>query len=318
MTSFLILGDLHLSDRAPSACTDSYTDDLFDMLAWIADYAQENNAVVIQAGDLFHVKQPSRNSHNLVQRTIEALRKFPREVFIVPGNHDLLNDRLDSIFETQPLGTVFRSGAAKMLDGWDISGNYPIYGVPWIQKLNDISVSEAYRDFRPSYYGYDHALAITHAPLYPPGQELKFEYYPASKYADAMNNQCSVYYGHVHEAHGVWTCNGVTFCNQGALSRGSLHEHNLKRKIAVTVWNDLNGQFRRVEVPHKPAKEVFRLEEKNELQEAKISLDQFLESVGKTTMSLTSIENVIEYIKNKEFDPQLEKIIEDLLREASS
>lgn len=652
MTNFLILGDIHLADRAPSSCFDTYTDDLFDMIYWLADYAKEHNAVMIQAGDLFHIKQPSRNSHNLVQRTIEALNEFPRSVLITPGNHDMCvsedtealtdqgwksvqeidgteafavldpvtremswkipnkifksyrdgnmfhfktstvdhlvtpehhlytryrssysniykykkvmakdspvyphwqavvaaddwkgispdsiiippsnngrveskeiptalaasffgwylsegsiepwrvtisqsrmknsdfykeisslvadmgyrplesdfyirignaalseflesnfgkgsynktipnwvknwgkpeleilmnsllngdghkqsdtnwvlttasdklvddiqeicvklgwranatsrrdfsvndgsgykgtarrvlitkrpytlfgipttipyrgvvwcpdlddgiwlsrrngkpvwtgnsNDRLESIFDTQPLGTVFRSGVAEMLDGW--SNEYPIYGVPWIQRLNDISVSSAYANWRAAgIKDYEPALAITHAPLYPPGQELKFEYYSAHKYADAMENKGSLYYGHVHEAHGVWTCNGVTFCNQGALSRGSLHEHNLKRKIAATMWNDLNGQFTRVEVPHKPATEVFRLQERDELKDTQISLEEFLSSVGSTRMSITSIESVLEYVKDKDLSPELTNIIETLLREAS-
>jgi DNA repair exonuclease SbcCD nuclease subunit len=46
---------------------------------------------------VFHIKTPTRNSHALVQRTGEVLTSAGLPVLIVPGNHDLSNDRLDSL-----------------------------------------------------------------------------------------------------------------------------------------------------------------------------------------------------------------------------
>src|SRR6266571_1779053 len=135
MTNFLLLGDLHLSDKARVSATESYTDDLFEILKYTVRLAEEYDAVVVQAGDLFHQKMPSRTSHALVQRTIELVNSYPNGFWAVPGNHDMTHDRLDSVMETQPLGVVVRAGA-RLFQGWksEIPG---VYGVPWLQRFTD-------------------------------------------------------------------------------------------------------------------------------------------------------------------------------------
>lgn len=308
---FLLLGDVHLADRPPGQCSDSYTDDLFDMLDYCARLSKEHDAVMIQAGDLFHLKHPSRNSHALVRRTIEALGKFQREVFIVPGNHDISHDRQESLI-SQPLGVVFTSGVATMLKGWDLEFGYPIYGVPWLQRFDDRMVSEALAGFREE-SGMPHNLVITHAPLYPPSQELSYEFYPSDKWAQAMGNQGSCYYGHVHEAHGVWKNAGVIFGNQGALSRGSIHEHNLKREISVTLWDSVNGAFTVVPIPHKPAEEVFKLSQVEVIREKQEQLNVFLESIGQASVEITSVESVLTMVKTMGLPEELLQTVQDLL-----
>jgi DNA repair exonuclease SbcCD nuclease subunit len=195
------------------------------------ELAKEHNAVAVWAGDIFHIKTPGRNSHKLVQSVIDVVKAYPNELYIVPGNHDLSHDRLDSI-SSQPLGVLFKAGAKK-LAGWHIEE--PIYGVPWLQRFNDENVDAVLEEFRFRHEYYPAiskdpkdftGLVVTHAPLYPPGKELPYEFYDTHKWATAMGNRGSVFYGHVHNPHGVYDVDGVTFCNNGALSRGSLDESN--------------------------------------------------------------------------------------------
>jgi len=71
VASYLLLGDLHLTDKAPSSCTDSYCDDLFDLLGQVNALVREHEAIaVVIAGDVFHNKAPSRTSHRVVRRFI--------------------------------------------------------------------------------------------------------------------------------------------------------------------------------------------------------------------------------------------------------
>jgi DNA repair exonuclease SbcCD nuclease subunit len=134
MSLYLLLSDLHLSDKPPSSCTDSYTDDLFGLLEQTAKIARRRKvAAVCWAGDVFHIKTPSRTSHELVNRTKDLIDAYPCPVFIVPGNHDIRHDRLDSI-DSQPLGALFRRHALR-LEGWagyDADTEYALYGVPWL------------------------------------------------------------------------------------------------------------------------------------------------------------------------------------------
>lgn len=322
MPDYLLVNDVHLSDRPPSSCTDTYLADLFDLLRGVGDIAAQRSAnAVIFAGDFYHHKTPGRTSHATVRATIDVLRDYPCPSYVVPGNHDMQHDRLDSIDTTQPLGVVIASGALRLLNGWmksshDLDGLDLIYGVPWLWRFDDQSVGDALEDWRHCDPEDAHGLVVTHAPLYPPGQELKYEYYHAAKWADAMDNWGTVHYGHVHEPHGIYVVDGVTFSNPGALSRGSLHEHNLIREIKIAVWNSDTGDIDHVVVPHKPAEEVFRLVQADEVKTAQLELDEFLASIGQTRIEITSVEAVMDHIRSLALGPELEKLVENLLTEA--
>jgi|SRR5215831_10206263 len=302
---FLLIPDVHLSDRPPSSCTESYTDDLFTLLAEAATFAVHCEAVIF-AGDVFHIKAPSRTSHKLVMRTIAALREFGIPVYVVPGNHDLAHDQIESLHISQPLGVIIASGAAQLLDGWMITPGgrslMPVYGVPWLQHWTDEAVSETLAGYREADIP---GLVVTHAPLYPPGQELKWEHYPTQKFADAMV-QGSCFYGHVHEPHGEFQVlnsagsAAVDFCNYGALSRGSLHEYNLERQVGVTIWDSETGNFDFVPLHAKPASEVFRLAEVREVKAAGGRLDEFLSGISTAQLEVVSTESVLEHLKSQD------------------
>lgn len=309
----LLVGDIHLSDRPPSSCTETYLEDLFVLLEHSVDKARELDVdAVVWAGDVFHHKQPSRTSHATVQRAIALIQTYGCPLFIVPGNHDMQHDRFDSLEETQPLGTLLKAGA-RLLRGWDPDG-LPIYGVPWSQRWEDEDVEKALSGFG----GRSDGLVIAHAPLYPPGLELTYEFYPVTDWADRQGNAGYCYYGHVHEAHGIYERNGVTFCNVGAITRGSLHESELKRAVKLALWDQESG-FREVDIPHRPADEVFRLMEKREIQDTQIRLDEFLASVGESSIEITSIETVVAQIKKElpHLPESVISLIEELLTQTS-
>jgi len=314
----LLLGDLHLSDKAPSGCTDSYTDDLFTLLAEAAMFAVHCDCVVI-AGDVFHLKAPIRTSHRLVLRTIEAFRAFGKPVYVVPGNHDIQHDRMDSLLAQQPLGVVVESGAARLLEGWCEFG---IYGVPWLQHWTDEAVSTALDEYRQG-FGADprQTLIVTHAPLYPEGQELKWEHYPARAFADAMGMAGNVFYGHVHEPHGTWGFydekSGVAFCNNGALSRGSLHEYNRERQVGVTIWDSETSKFEFVPLSARPASEALRLAEHTERKASERRLDEFLSGVAAVNLAAVSAGSVLEHLKSQDgWGPEEQALAEELLAAA--
>lgn len=310
MTNFLLLSDLHLADRPPVSCTESYIDDLFDLLKYSVKLAEEHNAITVWAGDVFHIKGSSRNSHGLVQQTIDIVKSYPRDLYIVPGNHDLANDRLDSI-STQPIGTLFKAGA-KLLIGWN-QNSLPLYGVPWLQRFNDLTVENAFKSYVNKSQAGAHHLVVTHAPLYPPGKELPYENFPATQWAAHMANRGSVFYGHVHDFHGVYEVDGVTFCNNGSLSRGALTESHRSREIVATMWSSINGQFSTFALPYRPASEVFKIEEIIASRNKRVELDDFLKSIGYNFVEMTSVESVMLHIKSLDLDSLLENKILELL-----
>src|SRR4051812_49721810 len=100
-----------------------------------------HDAAIILAGDVFHHKAPSRTSHGTVMRFIDWARDALVQVYVVPGNHDMQNDRVASLHESQPLGVVCASGVVDLLDGWidDGCADY-VYGVPWQMTFDKANV----------------------------------------------------------------------------------------------------------------------------------------------------------------------------------
>lgn len=319
MAKYQVVNDIHLSDRAPAMCTESYTDDLFNLLEQTVEVEKEENCQgTIWAGDIFHIKAPNRNSHALVQRTQDIAAKY-RNLWIVPGNHDMSADRLDSIMETQPLGVLFRSGA-KLLSGWEETGEHPIYGVPWLQRFTPETVEEAFSswDHEENVWNREQSLVITHAPLYPPGQELEWEHYPTqgdTGWSAAMGNRGYVVYGHVHDAHGIYKVGGVTYANPGALSRGSLTEASIKRRISTTIWDASSG-FTFHELNYRPADEIFRMADKEASVTKQLELDDFLARIGEARIEITTTGSVMEHVRSLNLGTRLEKLIQELLEGA--
>jgi DNA repair exonuclease SbcCD nuclease subunit len=312
---YLIVGDIHLSDRPPASCTESYLDDLFDLLGHTVSLESDLDCVgTIWAGDVFHSPTPSRTSHRTVQRVIEIVQSY-KQLWIVPGNHDLLHDRLESLLETQPLGILFRSGA-NLLEGPEFSGEHQIFGVPWIQNISPEAIKvrlQSLDEMSPE------RLVVAHAPFYPPSMELPYEFYPLDGpigFSKFLGGTGFCYYGHVHESHGIFSVGGVTYANHGAISRGSLTESDLTRVPSVTTWSMQEG-FIRHALPHKPASEVYRLVELTEAQEVQERLNTFVSSIGTATISVTSSQGLWSYIKSRELDPELQGVLKELLDNVS-
>lgn len=338
----LLLSDIHLSERPPSSCTDTYCDDLFSLLEQAREVGSRHSVrAMVWAGDTFHHKAPNRVSHRLVQRTAAFIATCRYPVFILAGNHDMSNDRHESIYESQPLGMLLRSGA-KELKGWgwdDYPSPLPVYGVPWLQGYGNWGawegdgpgpviehhLSKALADYRELVYehgmGRELPLVVAHAPLYPPGKELQYEYFPASRWAEAMGahrgGRHAVFYGHVHEPHGTYDVqpgeSRVLFCNNGALSRGSLHEYNLTRQVGVTIYDTLAGTFEFVPLDARPASEVFRLVEKERVTDLQGRLDEFLSSVGGASLEVVSVESVIAHIRSLGLSREVTSLASELL-----
>lgn len=320
----ILVGDIHLSDRPPSSCNEGYTDDILDMLSYIAKLEKALKAdAVVWAGDIFHHKQPSRTSHGTVLKLMKVAQEYDN-LWVVTGNHDISSDRLDSL-EKQPLGVLYAAGVLQELNGWHPT--LPIFGVPWQQHwLAPGTPEEAldyWREDAKAMEGGSNAnkLVVTHAPIYPPtvADNVLFELVPlagAGGLSEAMGNEGYLYYGHIHEPHHIFDVDGVTYANMGSISRGSLHEYNLARKIQVAFWTPEHG-FVPVDIPHKPASEVFKLAEAKEKKEEKMSLDSFLADVGNATLDISSTGTIIDHIRNMEVEEPVKKTAINLLEEAS-
>ena len=284
----LLIGDVHLSDTPPSARTDSYAQDILDKLSWIVDFAnsQEVDAIV-QLGDMFHIKTPSRTSHWLVQRTSDVLERSKAHVYVVPGNHDMRHDRLDSL-PSQPLGSLALSPNIDVVDR--ISWKHRFFAVPYTEDKEDFETALGVASSKAC------RLVVAHASIFPPGVHPPYPHWNAD---DLETYGIPLAYGHIHEPHGSYEVNGTWFCNNGAISRGSLHEETLNRDLAVTIFDDsMEGNpFIRIPIPYRPAEEVFKLDVRQEKQDKVARLDDFLQSVQGVSLTALSVEEVVNHVE---------------------
>lgn len=320
--SAILIGDVHLADGPPSSRTEDYTEDILAKVQWIVEEAARLKVdAIVQDGDLFHIKTPTRNSHRLVQRTGEILTSANIPVLITPGNHDISNDRIDSL-SRQPLGTLAKFPGIDLLMG--PHEEFPLFGIPylhdwgtelplWMSKYREWCTSKKIEDidFWP--------LMVTHAPIFPPGENPPYDFIASEDWAMMMENGDCVY-GHIHDVHGIYKPNPeypVTMVNNGAISRGSLHEATLKRKPQVTLWEGRMGKYTPIPVPHRPAEAVFRLKEKEDVDERNSRAEEFLREIGTTTLDGLSMEEVGHIARERGLSPRTLTLIEDLIQHVS-
>jgi hypothetical protein len=318
----LIVNDPHLSDRPPSIRTETYAEDILTKLRYTADIAEMGRVdAVVWSGDIFHIKAPTRTSHALVQQVADVIREYHRPVFIVPGNHDVQNDRLESL-DRQPLGVLFKAGAYPLVGEVSVkvrtdtfTVRQSIFGIPWLAdwKRDLPRYMELWRKSSAT-------LMVAHAPIVPPGVTKPYEVIDAADWAAMMQpHKGDVAYGHMHDADGAYeVVNDIlewqaVFCNYGAVSRGSLHESSMTRVPTVALYsteripdaelltldNPLEATFRPIVVPYRPADEVFRLADKAIADDKTDRLDEFLESIGRTTLDSVSVEGVIHDLRER-------------------
>lgn len=327
-----LIGDVHLADSPPSIRTETYRDDILAKLRFIAtDAAERDVDCVVGLGDMFHIKAPHRTSHRLVTLAAEALTAqkssgLPLPVLLVDGNHDVQNARsdLDSL-AGQPLGVLTQIKPISLLRGPMAAGDTLLFGIPWVEPLtkDDHAVmEEPMIDLEEAVLRYNHSeayptginrLAIaTHASIFPDHLTPPYEHIHASDYAALLPDSVkemdtTVAYGHIHDPHGVYEAGGVRFINNGAISRGSLHTETLKRKPVYTILETKTGETEVIDIPHKPAHEVFMLT-KHELTKDKAkepvvvdAAEEFLTTVasGTSGMGRFSVEHLLFTAKEK-------------------
>lgn len=291
-----------------------------DKLSQTVDIAKMHDVdLVIWAGDVFHIKAPSRTSHALVQQAADVIRSYGRPTLIVPGNHDVQHDRLESL-PLQPLGTLYKAGAIELVGDIKLttpSGVHRVFGIPWLYDWEK-DLPAYFDEWKKS----EAPLLVTHAPIVRPGNRPPFFVIDAKDWAEGMGRPGDVYWGHMHDPDGWFPLGDFSFCNQGAISRGSLHESTLRRKPAVTLYESNSAEqaetFMRAELSHLPADKVFRLDLKSIEDDRVEKLDAFLSSVEKTELEGLSVEQVVAHVETLEVSSRTKDLVKELLEDVMS
>lgn len=229
--------DVHLSDQTPVSRVDTWSDTVLGKLRDVGRIAEEVGAQgVLDGGDFFDLKSPSRTSHALVRRTMEVHRSYPCPVYANVGNHDCVYG--DYVFlPGQPLGVLFESGIFRRLydhheqvfirDGVTVR----VVGIPYHGPRYCMGRFEAIRRGKE-----DFLVVVAHV-LASPTADSMFDSEDVIKYSQLDDYPADLYlFGHWHKDQGiVRTPKGKVIVNIGSLTRGSLSQDDLSRIPSVAV-----------------------------------------------------------------------------------
>jgi len=327
------IGDLHLADKPPGSRVGNYRDQVLGKIEKSRHLAVARQvAAVLLTGDVFHLKTPTRNSHSLVRSLIEILQEFPCPVFVAPGNHDLSNDRLDSL-PRQPLGVVLESGALTLLtpEGHDVvleddEGN-PI-------KIRLAATSYNERDPLPECHKVkkgDNDYLITVGHFYSSPQGGHYFGHTCLSYREMSKTETDLWVmGHFHNDQGIQMVRDTYFINLGALSRGSLDEDNITRQVKIGYVElskpgvKVIPSLKSVRIPMLSAMDVFDLEKHEEIKEEKKRMDSFVQELESEFSRVSSEEGEegdtgpVELLQKMSLDIELQEEVMRRIREAEA
>lgn len=274
--------DVHLSDKSPASRKDDWTDSVFAKLDQVKAVASKVGAqAVLDGGDFFHIKSPSRNSHELVRRVADHHANYPCPVYCVPGNHDAVYGDYENLPQ-QPLGVLYSTGVFRRLydehevvfeqDGVKVR----VVGVPYHGKTYDF---ERFSSIKKG--DEDYLVCVAHVLASEKGGTM-FEGEDILRYRDLAPLDPDLFmFGHWHKDQGVAEIDGTTFVNIGSLTRGSLSQDNVDRHPAIALLSfsteGLKVQVVRLRV--KPAEEVFDMDARVREEARTMTVDAFVESV---------------------------------------
>lgn len=285
--------DVHMADVAPQSRTDDWATTILGKLTQVGQIAQSVHAhAVLDGGDFFHFKSPSRNSHELISKVAQVHSKYPCPVYGNIGNHDLKYGSLEFLPES-PLAVLYESGVFKRLyddheavfevaHGKD-NLKVRVVGIPYHGTKYDrnrfTSIVKGDEDY---------LIVIVHCLASQTGGSM-FEAEDIIGYQELVNLDPDVWcFGHWHKDQGITEiAKGKWVVNTGSMSRGSISQDDLKRVPSCVVmrFSPQAVTFEKVGLNVAPPEDVFNLEGRARAEARQTTMSAVVDRIrGKLSM----------------------------------
>jgi len=302
---FLHYTDVHIRETNPPSRLGDYRQDILDKMSQIMDIAIERKVdFTTCGGDLFDPVKAMAIKHATVVETAKIYQKVNIPHFIVPGNHDLQGDRMESLQE-RPLGVLLETCILRqMTDQVFSKGNIKIqmFSNPF-EEEPDLSLftNTAQEDIDASILGIHIYSSPRGGSLW--GNTKIFSYKELSTTAHDI-----YLLGHYHADNGAITEEFIkgkpqTFVNVGSVSRGDYGDENLKRNpkvCLVTITKGPGGvtiETEEIPLRVKSIQETFDLERKETLAKQKVDTEQFVTQLQESSKLLDKAEDITEQVE---------------------
>lgn len=314
--------DVHLADKGPSSRLDGdrWPEVVSDKLLQVADVARREDAMaVIDGGDFFDKKSPSRNSHRLVRQAADIHEQYPCPVYACVGNHDCVHGNIEYLPQ-QPLGVLFSTGVFRRLydehEAFFERGGVTVrvVGVPYHgyrYDLDRLAVPKGDEDYLVVVA---HLLASEKGGSMFEGEDIVPYKRLRGMPADLMA------FGHWHKDQGVTDLAGTKIVNIGSLTRGSLSEDNIERTPSCAVWRFRPGGIEVEKVGMKIAhfSETFDIEGRAKKESRELLNKAFTDKVAEMFADNDNRANLRDVIRSKrgELPERVVELADQFLEEA--
>ena len=280
--------DVHLSDHTPRSRTDNWREAVLGNLKQVGEIARKIGAeAVIDGGDFFDIKSPTRNSHDLVREVAEMHEMdYPCPVYANVGNHDCVYGDI-AYLPQQPLGVLFATGVFKRLydnheaffrteDGQVVR----VVGIPYHGTKYDME------RFKIEKGTEDYLVVNAHVLASAKGGSM-FENEDIVKYDDLTDLAPDVdvwMFGHWHKDQGITEIAPDKWVvNVGSLSRGALVMDDLDRSpCAVELGFSKAGiDIVRHNLVLPEVEEIFDLDSRQKAEMRETVMENFVSSLSK-------------------------------------
>ncbi len=290
--------DIHLADKNPISRKDDYKASILNKLEQIRDICIERKInLAVCAGDIFHVKTPTKNSHQLVSQLISLFKSFPCPILAVYGNHDVVQSNLSNL-PRQPYYTLIKSEAC--IDLEDV-----VFDDVRIFKVDGL-LDPSYEDFNRERKEEKIQICVAHV-----NASSKFDNLFGEKvytYQELEKTSPDIFiFGHYHPDQDIEIRNGKHFINVGSISRGSLKKDELSRIPSVGyIEIDDNFDIKTFKIPLTvlAPSEIFDLEMKAKEEKEEIEIEKFIEEL-KDQIIVNVSEDIGDQIKSLNFEKSI-------------
>lgn len=277
---FIAASDLHMADKAPASRIDAdFPEELFELLEQLLQAAIAVKAKAIAfPGDITHVR--SRMGWATTTRLVSwcfRCKAAGIDVLAIPGNHDLLLNRYDTLPDTS-LGLMFQIGAminVSVTQGCDPKvyiengERVTVAGVPFPDAFSEAAWRlglPQHPEVKSSLIVLGHCFANTTAGSYFGD--------PVHSYSDLLHASGADYLvlGHDHTDRGVTRYGGMYtryggmyVIDLGALSRGTASADDVARDMKFAIIDTTARTVTQVRLNARPATALFDLDARGKI-----------------------------------------------------
>lgn len=242
------LADTHLGYRQYGLL--EREDDFYDTFKKIIDDIIERNVdYVIHSGDLFEQPKPPIKALLVAQESFTKLMENNIEVYVIAGNHDILQRRNTSLPQELYENENFHIISTKN-NQFILKEDIYLTGLPYIHKAHEDVVKEKLEELAVETKEHRHSILMLH------GGITKFFGFECEFELDTIPEGFDYYaLGHIHERKLDKFHNGI-LCYPGSTeikNKGEIKEYEEKDKgyTLVSIDDEIKAEYINIEIERK-------------------------------------------------------------------